>query len=234
MTVGAEADLTMGVGDIKVTVGVGNAIYTDRRANAYKFTSAGLNPADPTIFTNNIALAEDGKANLLYAFAHFKYKMFGGFLMTTEANTGSSTLTSKLSAPNGNPWMTQAALSDAGNGTFGDLTYGELRDGIDNGTGKIRNVVFGATYHPIDNFQISLGAQSLFGSDPTGREYRKNPLEAIAGEGATTANLSSQIESSAQVKSALGLGPNDSVVLNDFIGKRATGTQMFVRAQFSY
>ena len=65
-----------------------------------------------------------------------------------------------------------------------------------------------------------------------GEGLKNNDLERIAGEGTTTSNLASQLESNAVLKGQLGFHGSENPNLDDFIGKKNEDRQVFLRASF--
>ncbi len=235
---GVETDVSVTSGEFTFTLGVGNVTHLDRRGavTTYNLSSGGTGTV-----SDSVSRSEDrdaiGWANYVYAHARWRYiGVFGRVI----AGTSTDRLSSRIAPVDGTPWIGQALALDAADNQFGNLSLASADANIDHGEGRYFNTIYGVTFFPSatgEYFRISLGVSELRGRDQTGREYRTNVFERFDGSGASTPTgdtIAEQLEGNSAVKGAFGYGPNETLVLNDFVGSRIDTRQVFIRAQLTF
>ncbi len=236
---GIETDLRIDLGEFMFTMGLGHITRLDKRGHV---TTWRLQPGTGGASVNDTLSRVDnrdarGFAN--YIFAHVRFKNFGAFGRVIHG-TSTTSLSSKFSPVERTSWAGQALALDAADGQFGNLSLSTADNNIDHGEGRYDNILYGLTYFPssvANFFRVSIGVSELYGTNQTGREYRTNVFDRYTGAGVSTANadtIETQLENNTAIKANFGLGPNDTLVLNDFIGSKIDTRQVFVRAQFLY
>ena len=230
---GVEGDFVFKTGDFSFTIGGGTAVKVDRRNNAYQVDENGIDLTSPTNIFAEINLDRDRRGFANYIFAHARFGIFGAFGRYTIGTSGGS-LSNKIGVVNNKSFLEQAVELDASDGTFGNLTLGELNNGISRGKGRFHNIILGISIHPTDFFTLSLGVSRLTGSAQTGKEFRVNPLERVQPQGSATANLSTQLQNENFIKNSLGYSSSESLDLNDFIGTQKRNQQVFIRTELKY
>jgi hypothetical protein len=234
---GLETDARIDLGDFQFTLGVGGAARIDKRGavTQWRLQSDGASVSDALSRTEN----SDASGFANYVFAHVRWRYFGAFGRVIHG-TSTSSLSRKFSPINKTPWVRQALALDAADGRFGNLSLSRADNGIDHGEGRYNNVIYGLTFFPSatsEFFRISFGVSELWGWNQTGREYRTNVFERYTGSGASTANtdtVAEQLAGNSALKAGLGYSSSDTLVLNDFIGKKIDTRQVFLRAQLVY
>lgn len=235
---GLETDAKVDLGDFQFTMGLGNVTRVDKRGAV---TTWRLQPGSGSTINDSLSRVENrdavGFAN--YIFAHVRWRHFGAFGRFIRG-TSTTSLSSKFSPIEKTSWVGQALALDAADNQFGNLSLATADNSIDHGEGRYNNIIYGLTFFPssvANFFRISIGVSELYGNNQTGREFRTNVFENYTGAGASTANadkIAQQLEGNTAIKANLGFGANDTLVLNDFIGKKIDTRQVFIRAQFLY
>lgn len=235
---GAVTDLIIAYGLWQINLGVGGAQTIDRRANAYRVDqralTQGVTAAD---FNRYVRLDSDAYGFMNYAWLQVRYGRFavvGRWITQTQTDR----LQRRLQTPNGKGWAQQMTELDFADGVFGNLTPNRARGAVDLGLGRVNNVVYAITYFPHPRskfFRISLGVSELFGTDFSGRPFRRSVFDRYDGAAfGVETSLQSQLEASPATAAALGLPPGEVADLNEYAGRDYRAREVFIRAEFRY
>lgn len=238
VTYGLVSDLSYRSGLWQWSVGGGVARFIDRRGDAFRIDDtllqSPINSIDPNDY---LKLESDAYGFMRYAWIHLRYGNFGivgRYIVQSQVDR----LQRRLQARSGKGWLQQIVEADLDDRAFGNLTPNQARLAVDTGQGKVHNVVYGITYYPhprLNYFRITFGVTELSGEDYTGRGFQRSVLERFDGAAfGVDTNLRQQLEGSPQVAAALGLPPNETLILNDYVGREFRIREVFLRAEFRY
>lgn len=237
-TYGLVTDFIYSTGDLRINLGLGAMRVLDRRSNAYRWdqnlAATGINASN---WDEAIYFEEDATGWMRYIWGAVRYRHFevyGRYIIQTQVDR----ISRRLQVPSSQDWLTQVTLLDAQDGLPGNLGLNEARLAVDEGQGRLQNIVYGITFYPHPRsrfFKVSLGVTEKRGLDNDGRRFRTNPLSRFDGSAfGVSDSVDEQIAARADVRQAAGVAPGDTVILNDFIGVENVVRETYVRAEFYF
>ena len=241
ITYGVEGDVTIKKNDYGLSVGAGTAVKVDKASYAYKVDEtvwSGVSPADLKTISSHYTTEEDRIGFMNYGFIHAKFQRYGVFARVITGSSGSK-LDGKVSSRAENKsWVSKIINSDIKDGKVGNLTFQELYR-LDNIHGAFQSTAYGVEYFVNERFKVAFGTRTVTGTDPYGKDFRQNKLEAVNSLDANYANVAEQVQDMSnpqyqQQWASLGYGAKDSPDLNDWIGKKQINREVFIRTEYEF